>query len=77
MGAPGKTGMEERMEEPYIEGVATHVVPESCARFRKEVGEALTVARLTKFRALLNATGRAFALSSPSRIDRQLPAPRI
>ncbi len=34
--------MEERMEEPYIEGVATHDGPESCAGFREGVGEALT-----------------------------------
>ncbi len=34
--------MEERMEEPYIEGVATHDGLESCAGFREEVGEALT-----------------------------------
>ena len=30
------------MEEPYIEGVATHDGPESCAGFREGVGEALT-----------------------------------
>ncbi len=33
------------MEEPYIEGVATHDVPESCAGSREGVGEALTGAR--------------------------------
>ena len=38
MGAPGQTGMEERMEEPYIEGVANHDAPESCAGFREGVG---------------------------------------
>ena len=30
------------MKEPYIEGVATHDGPESCAGFREGVGEALT-----------------------------------
>jgi RNA-directed DNA polymerase len=34
------------MEEPYIEGVATHDGPESCVGFRKEVGEALTGVRI-------------------------------
>ena len=34
------------MQEPYIEGVATHDVPESCAGFREGVGEALTGARI-------------------------------
>ncbi len=34
------------MEEPYIEGVATHDAPESCVGFRKEVGEALTGVRI-------------------------------
>ena len=34
------------MEEPYIEGVATHDGPESCAGFRKGVGEALTGVRI-------------------------------
>ena len=38
--------MEERMKEPYIEGVATHDAPESCAGFREEVGEALTGERI-------------------------------
>jgi len=33
------------MKEPYIEGVATHDDPESCAAVRKDVGEALTGAR--------------------------------
>jgi hypothetical protein len=37
--------MEERMEEPYIEGVATHDDPESCVVVRKDAGEALTGAR--------------------------------
>lgn len=30
-----KTGMEERMEEPYGEGVAIHPGPESCAGSRE------------------------------------------
>ncbi len=34
------------MEEPYIEGVATHDGPESCVGFREEVGEALTGVRI-------------------------------
>ncbi len=34
------------MEEPYIEGVATHDGPESCAGIREEAGEALTGARI-------------------------------
>ena len=34
------------MEEPYIEGVATHDGPESCVGFREEVGEALPGARI-------------------------------
>ena len=38
--------MEERMEEPYIEGVATRDGPESCVGFRKGVGEALTGVRI-------------------------------
>jgi len=33
------------MEEPYIEGVATHDGPESCVRVREGAGEALTGAR--------------------------------
>jgi hypothetical protein len=33
------------MKEPYIEGVAIHDDPESCAAVRKGVGEALTGAR--------------------------------
>lgn len=33
------------MREPYIEGVATHDGPESCAGDREVVGEALTGAR--------------------------------
>jgi hypothetical protein len=33
------------MEEPYIEGVATHGVPESCVCARKGDGEALTGVR--------------------------------
>ena len=34
------------MQEPYIEGVANHDDPESCAGFREGVGEALTGARI-------------------------------
>jgi RNA-directed DNA polymerase len=34
------------MEEPDIEGVATHDGPESCGGFREEVGEALTRVRI-------------------------------
>ncbi len=33
------------MEEPYIEGVATHGGPESCVGVREGVGEALTGVR--------------------------------
>ncbi len=40
--APVKTGREKRMKEPYIEGVATHDDPESCAGVREGVGEAST-----------------------------------
>ncbi len=36
------------MEEPYIEGVANHDDPESCAGFREGAGEALTGARIAK-----------------------------
>jgi hypothetical protein len=32
--APVKTGRKKRMKEPYIEGVATHDDPESCAGVR-------------------------------------------
>jgi hypothetical protein len=38
--------MEERMQEPYIEGVATHDDPESCAGFREGAGEALRGSRI-------------------------------
>ena len=34
------------MKESYIEGVATHGDPESCAGVREGVGEALTGARM-------------------------------
>lgn len=34
------------MEEPYIEGLATHGDPESCAAVREGRGEALTGARM-------------------------------
>jgi len=37
--------MEERMEEPHIEGVATHGDPESCVGVRESGGEALTGVR--------------------------------
>lgn len=43
--APVKTGREKRMKEPYIEGIANHDGPESCATTRKGGREALTVAR--------------------------------
>jgi hypothetical protein len=33
--------MKEGMEEPYVEGVATHDDPELCAGAREGVGEAL------------------------------------
>jgi len=33
--------MKEGMEEPYVEGVATHDGPEPCADDREGVGEAL------------------------------------
>jgi hypothetical protein len=35
--APVKTGRKKRMKEPYIEGVATHDDPESCAGVREGV----------------------------------------
>ena len=44
-GAPVETGRESRMKEPYIEGVANHDDPESCAAVRKDCREALTGAR--------------------------------
>ena len=34
------------MKAPYIEGLATHDGPESCASFREEVSEALTGVRI-------------------------------
>ena len=37
--------MEMGMEEPYVEGVATHDGPESCAGAREGGGEALTGVR--------------------------------
>jgi hypothetical protein len=37
--------MEMGMEEPYVEGVAIHDVPESCVAVREGGGEALTGAR--------------------------------
>ena len=42
---PDQTGKKERMQESYVEGVATHDDPESCAGAREGVGEALTGAR--------------------------------
>jgi hypothetical protein len=38
--------MEQRMEEPYTEEVATHGGPESCVDVREGIGEALTGARV-------------------------------
>ena len=34
-GCDSKTTEEERMKEPYDEGVATHIDPESCAEGRE------------------------------------------
>jgi hypothetical protein len=34
-----KIGRKERMRKPYIEGLATHDDPESCAVVRKDAGE--------------------------------------
>ena len=42
MKAPGKTGRESRMKEPYRKGVAIHLGPESCAGHGNMAGEALT-----------------------------------
>ena len=41
-----ETGMELRMKESYVEGLATHGDPESCVRIRKGAGEALTGAHV-------------------------------
>ncbi len=38
----GKTGMEQRMKEPYGKGLATHPGPGSCADGGKVMGETLT-----------------------------------
>ena len=43
--APIKIGRKERMKDPYDEGIASHIGPESCAGARKDVGEALTGGR--------------------------------
>ena len=40
-----ETGMEKEMRELYVEGVAIHDGPESCAGVREGVGEALTGVR--------------------------------
>jgi hypothetical protein len=40
-----KTGMEKEMKELYIEGLAIHDDPESCAGIREGGGEVLTGAR--------------------------------
>ena len=40
-----ETGMEKEMRELYVEGVAIHGGPESCAGVREGVGEALTGVR--------------------------------
>ena len=42
IGAPGSTGVEERMKEPYGEGLASHTDPESCMVSREAGREALT-----------------------------------
>ena len=44
-GAPVKTGEMLRMKESYVEGLASHGGPESCAHIREDVGEALTGVR--------------------------------
>jgi hypothetical protein len=41
----GRTGVEEQMEELYVEGLATHGGPESCVDDLRGRGEALTGAR--------------------------------
>ncbi len=41
-----ETGMEVRMKESYVEGLATHDDPESCVSTRKGAGEALTGAHV-------------------------------
>ena len=41
-----ETGMEVRMKESYVEGLATHGDPESCVGIRKGAGEALTGAHV-------------------------------
>ena len=37
-----ETGPEQRMKEPYVEGVANHDDPESCGGDREVAAEALT-----------------------------------
>ena len=39
--APIKTGKEQRMKEPHVEGVADHSGHESCADNREVIREAL------------------------------------
>ncbi len=41
-----EAGEEERMKEPYGEGLAIHTDPESCAVVREGAGEALTGAHM-------------------------------
>ncbi len=43
--APGQTGREQRMQEPYSEGIASRTGPESCVVARKGADEALTGVR--------------------------------
>jgi len=42
----GETGEMLRMKEPHDEGLASHIVSESCAAARKGDGEALTGGRV-------------------------------
>ena len=46
------------MEEPYIDGVATHGGPESCAVAREDAGEALTGVRAGRAIEPRNQGGR-------------------
>jgi hypothetical protein len=43
--APIKIGRKERMKDPYDEGIANHIGPESCVGTREGVHEALTGGR--------------------------------